>query len=277
MNRTMSLKPSRLTGVLAALAIISLTAASPARAVVSLSQQSPVDITPGNTVFSALPALQFSYSSDAHLNVVNTGSPHEEATIRAEVDPGAGQLVISGHTWNLLQFHFHTASEHLLNGQASPMEMHMVHKDSAGNLLVVGQWIDEDNSNSPFIDYSTDDLPEFGKPDSVNNFDLNALLPTSMQSFRYDGSLTTPSFAEGVKWVVMNEHRTLTHDQIAAFQQLFPHGNTREVQELDGRIILTDVPGFATAVPEPESWGMLLAGLGLIGTIIRRRSSHTAR
>jgi hypothetical protein len=32
--------------------------------------------------------------------------------------------------------------------------------------------------------------------------------------------------------------------------------------------------GFATAVPEPETYAMLLAGLGIIGTIIRRRQSN---
>jgi hypothetical protein len=31
--------------------------------------------------------------------------------------------------------------------------------------------------------------------------------------------------------------------------------------------------GFATAVPEPETYAMLLAGLGIVGTIIRRRQS----
>ena len=31
--------------------------------------------------------------------------------------------------------------------------------------------------------------------------------------------------------------------------------------------------GFATAVPEPETYAMLLAGLGMIGTIIRRRKA----
>jgi hypothetical protein len=38
---------------------------------------------------------------------------------------------------------------------------------------------------------------------------------------------------------------------------------------LDG--IGDNAKGFATAVPEPESYAMLLAGLGMIGTIIRRR------
>ena len=271
MNSHISPKISRLAIILATLTAVSLSVASPAQAVVSLPQQSPVDIVPGRTVFSALPTLHFSYSSNAHLNVLDTGSPHEEATIRAEVDPGAGTLELSGHTWNLLQFHFHTGSEHLLNGHATPMEMHMVHKDSDGNLLVVGRWIDEGSFNSTF----DVDLPVFGHPVSLNGFNLNNLLPASMQSFRYDGSLTTPGFSEGVKWVVMNERLTLSHDQITTFQQRFPHGNTREVQELNGRLIMTDVPGFTTAVPEPENWVMLFAGLGLIGGIVRRRSLHT--
>jgi hypothetical protein len=40
---------------------------------------------------------------------------------------------------------------------------------------------------------------------------------------------------------------------------------------LDG--IGDNAAGFATAVPEPESYALLLAGLGMIGTIIRRRKA----
>jgi hypothetical protein len=40
---------------------------------------------------------------------------------------------------------------------------------------------------------------------------------------------------------------------------------------LDG--IGDNARGFATAVPEPETYAMLLAGLGIVGTIIRRRQS----
>jgi hypothetical protein len=43
---------------------------------------------------------------------------------------------------------------------------------------------------------------------------------------------------------------------------------------LDG--IGDNAKGFATAVPEPESYAMLLAGLGMIGTIIRRRKAKQA-
>ena len=33
---------------------------------------------------------------------------------------------------------------------------------------------------------------------------------------------------------------------------------------------------IASAVPEPESFAMLLAGLGLMGAVVRRRSSRNA-
>ncbi len=36
----------------------------------------------------------------------------------------------------------------------------------------------------------------------------------------------------------------------------------------------SNAAGFATAVPEPESYAMLLAGLGMVGTIIRRRKNQ---
>lgn len=41
---------------------------------------------------------------------------------------------------------------------------------------------------------------------------------------------------------------------------------------LDG--IGDNAVGFAAAVPEPETYAMLLAGLGLMGTIARRRKDN---
>jgi carbonic anhydrase len=39
-----------------------------------------------------------------------------------------------------LQFHFHTPSEHAINGQRTEMEVHFVHKDNCGRLAVLGYY-----------------------------------------------------------------------------------------------------------------------------------------
>jgi carbonic anhydrase len=240
-------------------------------------KQSPIDIRSENSVFSTLPPLQFTFSSDAAISMVNTGTPNPEKNMRADVPVGAGKLMVSGHEWDLAQFHFHTPAEHLLNGVAAPMEMHLVFSDpTSSNLLVVGRWINETANDNSALAPIFANLPlTTTDHTTADHFDLNALLPANLESFRYPGSLTTPPFSENVSWVDLAQPLGLSHNQIDAFRALFPDaGNARDVQDLNGRVILTDVPGFATAVPEPQTYAMILAGLCLIAW---RTSSRTRR
>jgi len=73
-----------------------------------------------------------------------------------------------------------------------------------------------------------------------HRFNLRRLLPKNRESFRYGGSLTTPPFTEGVQWVVLAEPLEMSAQQIQAFEALFPQGNSREVQPLNNRIVVTD-------------------------------------
>jgi carbonic anhydrase len=74
----------------------------------------------------------------------------------------------------------------------------------------------------------------------VTDVRLRDLLPEERESFRYAGSLTTPPFTEGVRWIVLAEPLTLSKRQIQAFRELFDEGNSREVQPLNGRAVLSD-------------------------------------
>lgn len=242
---------------------------------VALASQSPVDIRGDNTIYSVLPALQFDYSSAATLSVINTGSPGEEATIRANVAPGAGRLTIGGDTYDLLQFHFHADSEHSINGVSSPMELHLVHRAANGNLAVVGRLIQEGPENT-LLASIFGSLPATPSDTlTVNNFALSGLLPADLDSFRYSGSLTTPPFTEGVAWNVLAEPLTLSLAQIDAFRALFPDGDSRDVQPLNGRIILTDVANFST-IDEPGMLALFGGGLLCAGGVSRRRRSRCA-
>lgn len=241
-----------------------------------MEAQSPIDIRSDNTFFGNLAPLKFNFSSNTTLDVINNGSPAETKTVRANVAAGAGSLTLDGDKYNLVQFHFHTPSEHLQNSQATPLEMHLVMTDAAKNILVVGRWVNYGAVNTSLAPIFSD-LPQNTTDHlAVNNFNLNTLLPSNLDSFRYTGSLTTPPFTEGVKWIDLAQPLTMSAGQVQAFQKLFPDGDARPVQPLNGRIILTDVPGFVhvSAVPEPETYAMLLAGLCLIGFIARRRLAN---
>lgn len=238
-----------------------------------MEAQSPIDIRSDNTYFGRLSPLRFNLSSDTDLSVINNGSPSTESTIRANIDPGEGSVTVDGKTYSLVQFHFHEPSEHLENSKPTPMEMHMVFAD-ASNILVVGRWINEGSFNNALGPIFSDLPQTVTDVNTVNDFNLNSLLPDSMESFRYTGSLTTPPFTEGVKWINFAQPLEMSSTQIQAFETLFPEGNTRPVQPLNGRIILTDVPGFVSSVPEPETYAMLLAGLCLIGFVARWRLAN---
>jgi len=46
------------------------------------------------------------------------------------------KTTVNGKEFELKQFHFHTPSEHTIDGEYFPLEMHMVH-EAAGMLLQV--------------------------------------------------------------------------------------------------------------------------------------------
>ncbi len=277
---TMNVPSTRLLPLVSIISALFLSGLPAAHAASSLAEnlakmeaQSPIDINAQNTKFEKLSPMQFSLSSDTTLSVINNGSPSVTATAaRAIVPTGAGSLTVDGDTYQLAQFHFHTPAENLENGKTFPMEMHLVFNDTQNNIFVVGRWIEVGASNAA-LEPIFSDLPKTTMQTHVfNHFDLNALLPTNLESFRYDGSLTTPPYSEGVKWVDLAQPLQMSAAEINAYSSLFPDGDARAIQALNGRIVLTDVPGFASAVPEPETYAMLLVGLGLIGFVANRKN-----
>ena len=44
--------------------------------------------------------------------------------------------------FTVAQFHFHTSSEHTINGRSYSLEMHIVHTDGNGNYAVIGFMFD---------------------------------------------------------------------------------------------------------------------------------------
>src|SRR5687767_4039302 len=55
---------------------------------------------------------------------------------------GANTLEVAGRAYELLQVHAHVPSEHTLGGHRFAAELHAVHRDAAGGLLVLGTFVE---------------------------------------------------------------------------------------------------------------------------------------
>jgi carbonic anhydrase len=212
-------------------------------ALATLPRQSPIDFRESEiTLFRRLPRIRFGYPRCIDVTLVNTGSPGEFKTVRADVPLGAAHVTLSGVRWNLLQFHWHTPSEHEIEGRDTPLEMHLVHsRVPDGAFLVLAVFMEHGRRNRA-LERIFGDLPdEENETRDVSGVRLRELLPDERESFRYSGSLTTPPFSEPVAWVVFADSINLSRRQIGAFQELFPEGNSREVQPLNGREVVSDV------------------------------------
>jgi carbonic anhydrase len=147
-------------------------------------------------------------------------------------------LTIGPDAFTLLQFHFHAAAEHTLDRRAFPVELHFVHRNGAGQLAVVGVFIEEGAEN-PALTALLAAKPS--APGEANATQLtltpNALLPTDRTYFAYAGSLTTPPCSEGVRWNVLRAPIQASPTQIAALREALG-ASSRHVQPLNQRTVL---------------------------------------
>jgi carbonic anhydrase len=179
----------------------------------------------------------------------NTGSPDEEATIRIASTPPEGELELGGKAYRLRQYHLHAPAEHKIEGSLAAMEIHYVFEADDGSLAVIALLVTEGAHNPAFnpLLAAMPDAKSLSVTIESSDPLGHVLRPWLEQprSFRYTGSLTTPPFTTGVSWVVLAQPITFSADQMARFRRLFPHGNSRDVQNIDGRTVRTDVADFS--------------------------------
>jgi carbonic anhydrase len=194
------------------------------------SEQSPIDVIDPAPADLADPVIAYA-TGDAQ--VVNNGH-----TIQANAAQGS-TVALDEIEFSLVQMHFHAPSEHRIYGLSAPVEAHFVNATPEGVLAVLGVMVVEgvvpNASWEPYL--ATLGLAE--GEEQLATLDWNAMLPSSRQTFRYRGSLTTPPCTEGVEWLVLSEPVALGAGQIASFTAAYS-GNNRPVQPLNDRSVEVD-------------------------------------
>ena len=146
-------------------------------------QQSPIDLT--DAISAGGGGLEIQWQPAAG-EVVDNGH-----TIQVNIDAGSS-ITLQGRQFSLLQFHFHLPSEHTVDGEEYPLEVHFVHQAEEGDLAVIGVFMDVGGVHSA-VQSISDAIPGVDQaPTPLVDLDPNAFLPGGRSYFRYAGSLTTP-------------------------------------------------------------------------------------
>ncbi|XP_047331104.1 alpha carbonic anhydrase 7-like, partial [Impatiens glandulifera] len=130
---------------------------------------------------------------------------------------GAGIMEINGIDYELKQCHWHSPSEHSVNGKKFDLEAHLVHESKSGMVAVIGIMYKlgrPDNFLSQINDHLGKLVYALDVEKVVGMIDPRAIKIGSRKYYRYQGSLTVPPCTENVIWTIVNKVRTVSREQV---------------------------------------------------------------
>ncbi|KAJ8266343.1 hypothetical protein GJAV_G00129310 [Gymnothorax javanicus] len=252
--------------------------------------QSPINIVTKRTLLDqTLTPFEFSGYQNAFKSNISNNGHSVEVNVATIATISAGNL---SSVYKAVQFHLHwgmeggPGSEHTVDGEQYPMELHIVHmkqaypslsealKDSTG-VAVLGVFFEEssrENRNYEPIINALTKIKQSGTNVPINIPSLMTLLPPSKyltNYYRYQGSLTTPGCAESVVWTVFEHPVPLSKTQLEAFSELkFKDGKPmvhtfRPVQPLYDRKVYRSASNMVMA-SSLRLTVLILAAIGLL-------------
>lgn len=200
--------------------------------------QSPIDLSDQHvSPMPHLGYLNYSYRpTEAY--IVNRG---HDIMIRFEV--GAGSLSINGTAYYLRQLHWHSPTEHAVNGRRYDMELHMVHESAKNKAAVIGV-LYKIGSKDPFLHKLEPFIKKIAdskdREEKVGVVDPMGAIGMAGAYYRYMGSLTTPPCTEGVIWTIVDGVRPVSGYQLKLLREAVHDDmkdNARPLQEVNNRDI----------------------------------------
>lgn len=152
-----------------------------------------------------------------------------------QTDDGGG-AIIGGETYRLMQYHFHAPAEHLVNSMLYPVELHLVHQNSKGNLAVIGIFFEPGAAHENLATLLSKLPDKNGELTLYSGIAINpdGFFPDQYRYYQYEGSLTTPPCSEGVFWTVLEKPAVCSREQITQLKE-YLGCNARPVQPLNER------------------------------------------
>ncbi|XP_055861624.1 carbonic anhydrase-like isoform X1 [Biomphalaria glabrata] len=238
------------------------------------TMQSPINISSNasyNPYLEYFDFREYKLTKGVTLTLTNKGGH------TAEVIYSGTPIILRGGSlpddYKLLQYHFHwgsqdsRGSEHILDGEQFPMELHVVHYQAhlpnvsvaqiqPNGLAVVGFFFRTSPQNNTrfgkllsHFDLIKTVATNQDNETVIETFPLTDLLPDGLDKlhyYRYQGSLTTPPCYETVIWSIATETIPISDYQLNIFRSLYNDENKplvndyRPVQPLNNRVVVTN-------------------------------------
>jgi carbonic anhydrase len=208
------------------------SAHAPACAPSPTGRQSPIDIS------RAVPDRQL---APLDLDLEETSVVLSNPGYNVRGVPGIRQeLTLNGDPYKMIEVHFHTLSEHTVDGRQGVMEMHAVFQDedTKTQLAVIGV-IYQIGRPNPFLKkLLVKGLPQKSTSEDkvVGSIDLSKAFTNTSRYYTYAGSLTTPPCSPTVQWFVLQDWAEMSPQQFQTFHEVLGN-NFRPLQRRNGRVI----------------------------------------
>ncbi|OWM73786.1 alpha carbonic anhydrase 7 [Punica granatum] len=202
------------------------------------SMQSPIDLMSKSVeIISHLGDLRMSYRP-SNATLKNRG--HD---IMLRWEGGAGSMHINGTEYVLQQCHWHSPSEHSIDGKRFDVELHLVHETPNGEAAVVGimyKYGPRDTFLSSIMDH-LGAIAETGEAEkAIGVVHPKGIKILGRKYYRYIGSLTTPPCTENVKWIIFQKVMTVARKHVELLRDSVNDDaelNARPLQPVNGRNI----------------------------------------
>ncbi|KAK7007873.1 carbonic anhydrase [Favolaschia claudopus] len=172
-----------------------------------------------------------------------------------------GKTTFEGKEFELQQFHHHTPSEHRINDEYFPLEIHMVHQaaDESIAVIAVPFQLTEDGSTTEILTSVIENLDKIKEPGTRTNtgkLDFAPLIDAIQKGplFQYTGSLTTPPCAEGLTFLVLEKPLPINVKTFNALKSVIKFNARYSQNKLGETNLLSVASQFAAQQDGCSTW-----------------------
>ncbi|PSR98464.1 Alpha carbonic anhydrase [Actinidia chinensis var. chinensis] len=204
--------------------------------------QSPIDMSNQRVkMIQKLKEINREYKP-ANATVKNRG---HDISLQWELG-SAGSIKINGSEFFLQQGHWHSPSEHSINGRRYDMELHLVHvlpNPNVKNNIAVIAVLYKIGQPEPFLSQLMKNISSMADTKaerSMGVIDPREIKLGGKRYYRYMGSLTVPPCTEGVIWTISKKVRTVSREQVKLLREAvhdYAERNARPLQPINSREI----------------------------------------